>query len=184
MGDPYGRKKTGQIVNGNMKNTMRQYKIAEISIRGRMGYAITCFEQTIIFYKAQTPQICKLISFLWSYTLSTRLDLWDEQFRQTVPGNIKDFNEQFCLQFMDDKTCAFIFGILEDVYEVAAGNLYGGYVSSYTETPLIHIIEKLSVKNIILPVIAPFGISKASEKYGWGRPIAKSAFDNNGTVLF
>lgn len=113
-----------------------------------------------------------------------QLPVLNKQFKQTVPGNIKDFIERFCLQFMDDKTCVFIFGILEDVYEVATGNLYGGYVSSYTETPLIHIIEKLSVKNIILLAMAPFVISKASEKYGWGRPIAKSAFGNNGTVLF
>lgn len=33
----------------------KKCKIADLSIRGRMGYAITCFEAIIIFYKAQTP---------------------------------------------------------------------------------------------------------------------------------
>lgn len=182
MGDSYGRKWDVKPMNNN-KHSVEQYEIKKISIRGRMGYAIACFEKAIFFFEAQTPQISKLISFLWSYTLSIQLDLWDEQFKQMVPENINEFIEQFGLRFLDDKTCVFIFDILEDIYEVATGNLYGGYASSYTETPLLRIIEKLNDKNIILPAIAPYAISSVNEENGWGRPIVKSAFENKGTVL-
>lgn len=154
----------------------KKSKIADISIRGRMGYAITCFEATIIFYKAQTPQIDKLISLLWDYTLSTRFDLWEREFTRIVPECANDFKLCFDLQFLECDISSFIFSILEDVYEVATGNLYGGYLSIYTETPLIQIIEKLKSRNIPLPAIDPFAISKASEEHGWGSPIAKSAF--------
>lgn len=163
-------------MNGNMKNIIRQYEIAEISIRGRMGYAITCIEKIIKFYKAQTPQIDKLLFFLWEYTLSIRLDLWEEEFIQMVPESVNDFIKRFDLQFLEDDTCSFIFDILKEVYEVATGNLHGGYRSTYTETPLVQIVEKMDSKNIILPAIAPFSISKVSEEHGWGRPIAKSDF--------
>ena len=79
---------------------------------------------------------------------------------------------------MECDISSFLFSILEEVYEVATGNLYGGYLSVYTETPLIQIIEKLKSRNIALPAIEPFAISRASEEHGWESPIAKSAFFN------
>ena len=156
----------------------KECKIADISIRGRMGYAITCFEETIIFYKAQTPQINKLISLLWDYTLSTRFDLWEREFARIVPESVNDFKICFELEFLECDISSFIFSILEEVYEVATGNLYGGYLSVYTEVPLIQIIEKLNSKNITLPAMEPFAISKVSQENGWGEPIAKSDFYN------
>lgn len=165
-------------MSGTTKNTMRQYEIAEISIRGRMGYAITCLEKIIMYYKAQTPQIVKLLYFLWDYTLSARFDLWEKEFARIVPESVNDFKICFELEFLECDIISFIFSILEEVYEVATGNLYGGYLSVYTEVPLIHIIEKLNSKNITLPAMEPFAISKASEENGWGKPIAKSDFYN------
>lgn len=131
------------VLDIQRKDSFRKI-MGETSILGRMGYAITCFEKKLTFYNVQTPQIGKLTSFLWNYTLSTRLDLWEVEFYRIVPESVDDFIKQFDLQFLQYDICSFIFDILEDVYEVATGNLYGEYLSTYTEIPLTGIVVKLN----------------------------------------
>jgi hypothetical protein len=120
-------------------------ELEPLSIRARVALAITCLERFVDMLDARTSRLQSLIDHLWSYTNLEELAIWDEKQWQFRPES-DDPNLQaawFGFEHFEPGRYEQICLLIENVFEVATGNLYGGYDSELTMYPLINSLSIL-----------------------------------------
>lgn len=160
---------------------MSKKKIEEISLRGRIAYAIMCIEA---YLKNEYPNKNWIIlsQKMWEATNSF-LDEWSFSFGEFIP--------EFVFEFPDYESSYFEYISKNDYYSLT--ELYNGVNSDvnellmlldiivqlylYTSIPgigkqsidiLKEIEEYLISKKIMLPNLQKISFSKFSELHGWG----------------
>ena len=174
-------------------NQAIENRIKKISIRGRMALGIKCLE--IKLEKDELinkVEIKKLLSKLWEFISSKRLDLWEEKILDYEPESlIEDFeNEKFedfknlkkeeikALYEIYKKSKSNLAELISWVIEIGRGNLYSatGKFSEGSLNPTIEVLKIMERSNLPIPDLAKFEKSKYSEFHGWGIEREKSFF--------
>ncbi len=175
-------------------NQAIENRIKKISIRGRMALGIKCLEIKLEKDELINKiEIKKLLSELWDFIGSKRLDLWEEKFLDYEPESlIEDFeNEKFgdfknlkkeeikVLYETYKKSKPDLAELISWVIEIVRGNLYGGTgeYSKWTLDPTIEVLKIMKNHSLKIPDLAKFEKSKYSEFHGWGLEREKSFFE-------
>jgi len=148
--------------------------IDQMSIWGRLAFGITCLERLCAAWSAnQGEGIRKVLSQFWSFWLFSkerRLDLWEEACDALLP---EDFHEMPSLTgnlSLSWSQQMVLHAVIENVWLIGSGNLYGGFRSEFTREPTIKVISLLQNHGIELPDVQLFLKSPVSESNGWGEP--------------
>ncbi|OAV45120.1 hypothetical protein A3850_011745 [Lewinella sp. 4G2] len=159
-----------------------------------MALGIKCLE--IVLDKnnlIHKKDIKELLTVLWGFISSERLDLWSEEIIDYDPksliedyenSNFEDFRflseveieRMYCI-YKNSKSE--VLELIELVIAIGTGNLYGGTgeYSKMTLIPTIQVLNIMARNNYQTPKLANFEKSKYSELHGWGTKREKSFFD-------
>lgn len=154
-----------------------------ISIRGRVAYAICCFEDALKYYNCDTNDWKIVIEQLWKYTNVEFFDDWHYFVAEILPECILEFNtfkeenfeyiseEQFkVLQKLYKGSNDIIKDIVRYIFDIGISELYGSLVN-YGQRTLdnLEILLNCMVSNSIpLPDINKFILLSYDDCDGWG----------------
>lgn len=66
-------------------------KFRHISMRGRVAYGISCFENAIIALKYDINDWKIVLNYLWEFTNIQYLDDWNDIVVELIPENLTEF---------------------------------------------------------------------------------------------
>lgn len=159
-----------------------------------MALGIKCLEILLVKNElSQKEEIKKLLSNLWEFIGSKRLDLWEEKIIDYDPESlIEDFEnnnfEDFKVLTKEEvkeiydiykQSKSEISEMISWVIEIGRGNLYGGTgeFSKWTLDPTKEVLKIMERNNYQIPELPKFEKSKYSEFHGWGIEREKSFFE-------
>ena len=154
----------------------------DISIRGRVAYCISCFENVLLYYGCDKEKWKFVLEQLWSFMNVEYVDDWFYQTAEILPECIlEDKYDEDPYEFIDkrmfyelyqlyDSSCEVIKKIIRLIFELGSRELYGR-IQGYSEST-IEILEKViqlcKKESIQLPDIADYKKYSFSVKNGWG----------------
>jgi hypothetical protein len=158
-------------------------KFKHISMRGRVAYGISCFENTIIALKYDVNDWKIDLNYLWEFTNIQYLDDWNDIVVEIIPENLtelKTYEEEEFERLSKDE---FIYlynlyqnidgsvdALLRGIYDLGISHAYTvieGYGESSLKS-LERIIKLMIDYNFPLPSIDPFLKFSIEEYKGWG----------------
>jgi len=141
-----------------------------LSIRARTALAVTCLERVCEAWSLRNEELRELTRLLWQFTSAERLDSWDGQLAAAMPQDLDELEPLVAGTPLSDEQKGQLLSLLHDLSEVAGGNLFGGFHSEFTRTPLLKVVRMLDELQIPPPVLRPFTRSSVLESGGWGHP--------------
>lgn len=153
---------------------MKVSAFQNITIRGRVSYAICCLENAIDHYQLNDLDWSLLFEFLWRYPTSNELKdlaLWHENEAECVPFCIMDSlpyeksdfefitKEQYLVfEKLYQNSNKLIWDLIDSIALIGTQYLYGGVRDGAPETlkEIDTIISALNQENIPLPEISNF----------------------------
>lgn len=157
-------------------------KIEQISIRGRVAFAILCLELAIKHFKLETLNWKFLLGLLWSYT-NSNVGRWHEVLSECIPNSVlvddfvkeemellteDQFNE---LRELFNTSNDVINQIINQIFWIATEDLYSS-ISNYSQgtiDTLLKILKEMDKYEIDTPDIQLFTELTIEENDGWGR---------------
>lgn len=163
--------------------------LKKVSIRGRLAYALYCFEQLLIKNGIEYSQNEYLFSFiekLWDVCSENNIESIEEYINEIAPYSIlddninNDFNDYTFVSYENAVSLkSFYLTLPENIIqamniltEIAFGNLYGdtGSYSEITYVQLLKINEIFKKYDIDLTDFQLKIESSFKELKGWGNP--------------
>jgi hypothetical protein len=154
-----------------------------ISIRGRFAFGALCIENAFEKERIAGDVPKQLLTEIWQYTATDRLDNWEERINNIAPVcllddkfDINTFNSFTPIQILQFKAFfeslpAYIVDIVDFTIEIGVSNIYGG-TGAYSETTLGHLMQVVNVASlhdVRIPDHNLFHQFPFSEVHGWGR---------------
>jgi hypothetical protein len=167
---------------------MNIQEFGEISIRGRVAYAICCFENALKYYSFDKHNWSLLLDRLWEYTHSQYLDDWSEKFAECTASAILeniDFskkgiehlnkNDYDKLRLLYQSSNDVIRSLSDLIFQLGSIDLYGRLINNSPNTlkALTKIISYMESNKIPLPDLQLFKKFKFEESNGWGNKFLK-----------
>lgn len=166
---------------------MKAQDFVNISIRGRMAFAIICLENAIKHFKLDETQWIFIYKMLWRYT-NTNVGKWHEQMAECTPNGVLNSTDDLSdLEFLNEtefweinklyqKTNKIILRIIDVIFYIGIKDLYTSITNGSQETLkyIQEIIDLLNNNNIALPNIKLFNQFPISENNGWGREFERA----------
>ena len=161
--------------------------IENISIRGRMAYALLCIETTLNQWNIASVNIRSILAKFWEFTSSPELDVWDTEAQRAQPF-LYAFYEDFLSKKQWREMAEFLsISELTESQQEALGrelvclhglsaNLFSGYESELTAEPLLEIINIMLASELTLPDRSRVSLSPVDEEGGWGDPRPRHFF--------
>lgn len=162
---------------------MHMEKFRHISMRGRVAYGISCFENAIIALKYNVNDWKIVLNYLWEFTNIQYLDDWNDIVVELIPENLKEFKTYEEEEFEKLSKDEFIYlyslyqnidgsvdALLRGIYDLGISHAYTvieGYGESSLKS-LERIIKLMIDYNFPLPSIDPFLKFSIEENRGWG----------------
>ncbi|KAA8756747.1 hypothetical protein [Paenibacillus sp. UASWS1643] len=160
---------------------MEQFKY--ISLRGRVAYGISCFENIILTLKYDVNDWKLVLNYLWEFTSTQYLDDWNEVVVELIPENLLEFQtyEEHEFERLSKDEFLYLFKLyqyidrsintsIRDIYELGISHAYS-VIEGYGENSLNSlqkIINFMNHSNFPLPDIQSFLIYSIKENRGWG----------------
>lgn len=154
-----------------------------ISIRGRVAYAICCFENAIMYFNYSISDWGLILEQLWSYTKMEFFDDWHYSTAEFLPESILEFNtdkkdnfeciteEQFAiLHKLYNKSSNIILHIIGFIFEIGISEFYGR-LDNYGQKTLENLeilVNYMMSWNVPLPDINRFKSLSYEDGNGWG----------------
>ena len=153
-----------------------------ISIRGRMAYCISCFENVLLQYGYDKEKWEFVLEQLWSFMNVEYVGDWFYQTAEILPECIleDEYNED-SYEFIDKRqfnelyklyadTCKVIKQIIRLIFELGSRELYGR-IQGCSESTIV-VVEKVvklcEKENIQLPDMADYKKYSFYVNGGWG----------------
>ncbi len=169
-------------------------KLKEVSNRGKVAFAICCFENAIKHYGLNKADWLFVIQELWSFC-NSNMAIWQERFGELTPFvvsenvdfKIKDYKylskeQHDNLQTLYKNTPSVILVLLGMIYEVGITNVFVKVNSTAlkeAQLPFLNdIIYLMKSNNIPLPEIELFKKYPVTENDGWGREFTREEIFN------
>jgi hypothetical protein len=163
--------------------------LEEMSNRGKVAFAICCFESAIDFFVQDKKKWSFVDDELWKFC-NSNMAYWHEQFGEITPFvvcekidfDLKEYKyltreQHDMLLELYNGTNKVIISILELVYEVAITNIYVIIHNEKTKTDALpylqSLIDIMNENNIPLPDIEMFKQFPVTENNGWGRDFTR-----------
>lgn len=162
---------------------MNTYKFEQISLRGRVAFAIVCFEKALINLKYDLRDWEIVLNYLWQFTNSNNLEDCNTIANELIPEHVLEFKdyEKHCFELLSNEEFKILFQLYQNIdelinillfkiHELGASHAYGS-ISGVGESSLrsLHgIIGAMEENNIPLPSINPFLKFSIEENKGWG----------------
>ncbi|MBU5354923.1 hypothetical protein KQI74_21735 [Paenibacillus barcinonensis] len=154
-----------------------------ISMRGRVAYAISCFENIIVALKYDINEWKVVLKYLWEFTNIEYLDDWNEIVVELIPENLMEFEsyekeqfeklskEEFLYLFeLYQRSDQLINIIIREIYELGVSHAYSVIEGKGRNS--LHCLEKIIIfmkqNNFPLPDIHSFQSYSIKENRGWG----------------
>ncbi|MFK4304732.1 MULTISPECIES: hypothetical protein [unclassified Paenibacillus] len=162
---------------------MDMEKFKHISMRGRVAYGVSCFENAIIALKYDVNDWRIVLNYLWEFTSIQYLDDWNDIVVELIPENLTEFKTYEEEEFERLSKDEFIYlyslyqnidgsvdALLREIYDLGISHTYTvieGYGESSLKS-LERIIKFMIDYNFPLPSIDPFLKFSIEENRGWG----------------
>lgn len=156
--------------------------IKNISIRGRVAFLISLFENLLLYYNYNKEEWKEIIEKLWLYTKIKYLDDWMYEVSEYMPNSVLEDSiddaefisesEFIRLNKLYKNTNQEVLLFLQKIFECGTCELYSRLRDNSPNTinyveQAINIFQK---KNIDIPDIKLFERYSYSECNGWGNP--------------
>lgn len=170
-------------------------KFINISIRGRVAFAILCLEKAIAHFGFEKYDWTFILNQLWSIT-NTKLGSWHYPLAECTGRSIINDTE-----FLDDleflteekfwelnklykKSNMIILRMIDLIFEISTRDLYSSisHGSPDTLNYLQEIIDLMEQNNISLPEIKLFEKFPITENDGWGREFKRAYVFKKGQL--
>ncbi|GAA4275919.1 hypothetical protein [Aquimarina mytili] len=165
---------------------------SNISIRGRVAYAIICLENAIRFYEKENLDWLYIFNLLWAYT-KDEVGNWHYPMAESTPKSImfdadysskemeyidRDEYEKLSLLYKNSNNT--INYIIDKLFEIGTRDLYSSIINNSPDTLkyLQEIIDVMEERGITLPNIKFFQKFPISENEGWGRKFLREDIFN------
>lgn len=160
----------------------------KVSINGRYAYGLVCLENAFQKEKVHHAQMKPLVDFLWTFTTSSKLDLWqgevDELCPETILDSRTDFHDLDILSYDEavlyksfyESLPAYLIELIDTVMWIGLSNLYvgiGTYSSSSYEQ-LVILVSLCEENKVPQPALDVFQASSFNEMNGWGKSRPRS----------
>lgn len=154
----------------------------DISIRGRVAYCISCFENVLLYYGCDKEKWKFVLEQLWSFMNVKYVDAWFYETAEILPECIlEDKYDEASYEFIDmkmfnelyklyDDICEEIKQIIRLIFELVSIELYGR-IQGYSEHTIVivkKVIRLCEKENIQLPDIADYKKYSFFVNNGWG----------------
>lgn len=161
---------------------MNRNDFITISIRGRVSFAICCFENALKYFNCSSNDWKIILERMWSYTDIDFFDDWHYSMAEYLPESIlecgtyeEDFEyvneEQFEeLTKLYKNANDVIKKLIKLVFDVGISEFYGR-LENYGQSTLVNLeilINFMSSNGIPLPDINKFKIFSYDDGDGWG----------------
>ncbi|BFH16814.1 hypothetical protein WJ0W_005034 [Paenibacillus melissococcoides] len=170
---------------------MNMEKFKSISLRGRVAYGISCFENALIASKYDLNDWKLVLKYLWEFTSIQYLDDWNDVVVELIPSNLMEFKtyEEHQFERLSKDEFLYLYNLyqysdeiidtlLRNIYDLGISHVYT-VIEGYGESSLMsleRLINFMIVNNLPLPDIGSFLKFHIEENKGWG-----NKFD--GTIL-
>lgn len=162
---------------------MNKCGLKNVSIRGRVSFAIRCFENTLLKLNYNVNEWKMVLEYLWQFTSIEYLDDWEQIMCEIIPGNLLEFRtyEEHDFEILDEKQFRYLYDlyqnidkkidyIMSEIYNIVAHHSCSS-IEGYGESSLDELyilINYMNNNSIPLPDIEPFEKFSISENRGWG----------------
>ncbi len=166
-------------------------ELKNISIRGRMAYLISSFENVLLHYNCNKEEWRWLLEKLWSYTKIQYIDDWMYELAEYMPNSILEdtmenaeyiTEEEFkYLHRLYSNSNQEIHLFLKIIFECGTCELYSKLCdySINTLKKIEQAVDIMKKNNVDLVDIKPFEKYSFNECSGWG-----NCFENNKLSKF
>ena len=161
---------------------MTRYNFSDISIRGRVAFSISCFENALVFFGQDYSEWRIVLEKMWSYTSIEFFDDWHYSMAEYLPESILEctkYEEDF--EYVDKDTFEMLYKIytnnnklildlVRSIFDIGISELYGK-LTNHGQNNLVEIeklIKCMKEYNIPLPDIHKFNIYSYNDAEGWG----------------
>lgn len=152
-----------------------------ISIKGRMAFAICCFEKALIHFNCRENDWSLVLENMWAYTILDCFDDWRDSMTESLPECI--FNDKYDddYEYLSEEqfnrlhklytdTNEYILKLIELIYRAGCCNCYSR-LENYGQTSLDmieEIIDFMVSNQMPLPEMKRFKPLSYKEEGGWG----------------
>lgn len=161
---------------------MNRNDFIEISIRGRVSFAICCFENALISFEYNSSDWRIVLERMWTYTDIEFFDDWHYSMAEFLPESILEcdiYEEDF--EYVDEEQFYELTKLYKNandvvkkliklVFDIGISEFYGR-LENYGQSTLDNLeilINFMSSNNLNLPDINKFKIFLYKDEDGWG----------------
>lgn len=172
---------------------MNKNDFITITIKGRIAFAICCFENALKHYNYKTRDWRIVLEQLWTYTNIEFFDDWHYATVEFLPESILEFNtykeenfeyineEQFnILHKIYNDSNDTVKNIIKMIFEIGISEFYGR-LQNYGQRTLDNLdilINYMMLNSISLPDINMFMAMKYDNENGWGNDFDGAKFSS------
>ncbi|HEY9009344.1 MAG TPA: hypothetical protein VIM75_24575 [Ohtaekwangia sp.] len=174
---------------------MKSQEFTNISIRGRVAFAILCLEKAIIHFGFDIYDWSFVLNLLWSIT-NTKLGSWHYPLAECTgrsiindEGHLDDLEfltkEKFWeLNKLYKNANHAILRMIDLIFEISTRDLYASIVNASPDTLkyLQEIIDMMNQNEIPLPDAKLFQKFPITENEGWGREFSRDEIYNGDNI--
>lgn len=162
---------------------MDKNSFKDISLNGRVAYAISCFENLLLSLNYNSVMWNDVLKYLWEFTSIQNLEEWNDKIAEIIPENLLEFNsyEEDDFEYIDKDTFKKLYELYQNIDTkvefIIRQIFYIGSSHSYSRIDgcgqnsldqLDILIEFMRSNSISLPDIKPFLKYSIKENKGWG----------------
>lgn len=166
--------------------TVKEFE--NISFRGRVGYAIKCFENLLVKLNLNILDWTIVLDCLWDFTSTDNMEDWGDKVSEIIPNNLLEFksyeegefefinkNDYSTLKKLYINSDESINIMIQQIYYLGCSHAYS-VLDGKGESSLIElsvILEFMEIDKIKFPDISRFKKLSIAEDKGWGYPFDK-----------
>lgn len=96
---------------------IRDFK--DISLRGRVAFAISCFENTLLSLNYNVNEWKPVLEYLWGFTSIRYLDDWNDIVAEIMPENLLEFRtyEEHEFEVLDEENFKYLYNLYQNIDE-------------------------------------------------------------------
>jgi len=157
----------------------------QVSMRGRVAYAIMCLEEAILQVAAEPGDWIWLLERLWKYTSADSLDLWQEETAEITPSVVLrcetytegDFDrltedDFWSLRRVYSSTDPLLARLTDLVFDIGTLELFGAIEDGAPESlrSLDAVLMLMKAHSLRAPSARLVSESSFDSCHGWGSP--------------
>lgn len=157
--------------------------LEKVSLRGRVAFAIRCFENTLLELHYNVNEWKRVLEELWKFTDIKYLDDWSGMVSEIIPDNLLEFRtyEEHDFDYLDEKTFIYLYNLYQkndenidilmtSIYNIGTSHAYSVIVGCGKESlyEVELLIKYMTSKGISMPDVKDFEQFSIKENEGWG----------------